>query len=76
MYNKTMAKQQSFSLNERSNKVLSDYGNYLKEVSKKIGLPSAEYSANQLLNGALALLDVCNERYNVFTVGKGMELYT
>lgn len=71
-----MAKQSSFTLNERSEKVLSNYGKYLEEVSKKIGLPTAEYSQNQLLNGCLALLDVCNDKYNVFTVGKGMELYT
>lgn len=71
-----MAKQSSYSLNERSLKTLESYDNYLKEVSKKLGLPSTEFSKNELLNGALAMLDVCNDRYNVFTVGKGMELYT
>lgn len=70
-----MAKQSSYSLNERSLKTLESYGKYLEEVSKKIGLPTTDYSKNELLNGALALLDVCNEKYNVFTVGKGMELY-
>lgn len=71
-----MAKQKSYTLNERSYKVLEQYGKYLEEMSKKIGLPNSTYTENQLLNGALALLDVCNERFNVFTVGKGMELYT
>ena len=71
-----MAKQRSYTLNERSLKTLESYGKYLKEVANKLGLPQAEFSENQLLNGALAMLDVCNDRFNVFTVGKGMELYT
>lgn len=72
-----MAKQTSFQLNEESEKVLVQYGKYVEEVNKKVGLPiTSNLSKNQLVNGALRLLGVCNDKYNVFTVGKGMELYT
>lgn len=71
-----MAKQTSFALNEKSEETLVEYGKYLEEVSKYLGLPTTTFTKNQLINGALAMLSVCNTRYNVFKVGKGMELFT
>lgn len=73
MYNYIMAKQQSIQLNEESFKVLEEYRKYTEEVNKKVGLPiNTTLSLNQLVNGALSLLKVCDNKYNVLSVDKDM----
>lgn len=68
-----MAKQQSIQLSEESYKVLEEYRKYTEEVNKKVGLPMSNIlSLNQLVNGALSLLKVCDNKYNVLTVDKDM----
>lgn len=75
MYNYIMAKQQSIQLNEESFKVLEEYRKYTEEVNKKVGLPmSTTLSLNQLVNGALSLLKVCDNKYNVLSVDKDMQI--
>ena len=70
-----MAKQQSIQLNEESFKVLEEYRKYTEEVNKKVGLPmSNTLSLNQLVNGALSLLKVCDNKYNVLSVDKDMQI--
>lgn len=62
-----MAKQKSFQLTEESYKVLDKYRQYCEEVNKKVGLPvSVKLSDNQLLNGALSLLDITDKKFNIF----------
>ena len=75
MYNYSMAKQQSIQLNDESFKVLEEYRKYTEEVNKKVGLPmSNTLSLNQLVNGALSLLKVCDNKYNVLSVDKDMQI--
>lgn len=62
-----MAKQKSFQLSEESYRVLEKYRQYCEEVNKKVGLPvSVKLSDNQLLNGALSLLEISDKKYNIF----------
>ena len=63
--------QKSFQLNDTSLKVLEQYRHYCEEVNKKVGLPMATLSDNQLLNFSLSFLDVLNTRQNVFNVPDG-----
>ena len=75
MYNYSMAKQPSIQLNDESFKVLEEYRKYTEEVNKKVGLPmSNTLSLNQLVNGALSLLKVCDNKYNVLSVDKDMQI--
>lgn len=75
MYNYIMSKQQSIQLNDESRKVLEQYRKYTEEVNKKVGLPiNTNLSLNQLLNGALRLLKVLDNKYNVFSVDQDMQI--
>lgn len=75
MYNSSMAKQQSIQLNDESRKVLEQYRKYTEEVNQKVGLPiNTTLSLNQLVNGALRLLKVLDNRYNVFSVDQDMQI--
>lgn len=75
VYNYTMSKQTSIELTEESKKILEQYRKYTEEVNLKVGLPmSKTLSLNQLVNGALSLLRVCNNRYNVFSVDQEMQI--
>ena len=75
MYNYFMAKQQSIQLSEESKKILEQYRRYTEEVNRKVGLPmSNNLSLNQLVNGALSLLKVCDNKYNVLSIDQDMQI--
>lgn len=70
-----MSKQTSIQLNDESKKILEQYRKYTEEVNKKVGLPmSSNLSLNQLVNGALSLLRVCDNKYNVLSVDQDIQI--
>lgn len=67
-----MSKQTSIQLTQESREILEKYRGYCEEVNKKVGLPvNNSLSLNQLVNGALSLLNVADTKYNVFNVIEG-----
>lgn len=74
VYNYTMSKQTSIQLTDESKEILEKYRKYTEEVNKTVGLPmSNNLSLNQLVNGALSLLKVCDNRFNVFSVNDSVK---
>ena len=70
-----MSKQTSIQLNDESKRILEQYRKYTEEINKKVGLPmSNNLSLNQLVNGALSLLRVCDNKFNVFSVDQDMQI--